>query len=175
MCEVLELVVSFPTSPSSLNTELLCILYCVFEFGGFTGSFLREVFTSPYLVFYLLLLIGLYGLHWIDISLSFSKIPSLLKSESGRKSSHRFRLPSFLVGANPASPGFSPGGQLKPDDTGLYTGRPVSTRRHRPVYRVARRRARYAPVLNRNPSLGGIRRRTGAHRAVHREGRRRAR
>jgi hypothetical protein len=38
------------------------------------------------LLFYRLLLIGLYGLHWIDIFLSFSKIPSLLKSELGYES-----------------------------------------------------------------------------------------
>jgi hypothetical protein len=60
--------------------------YHVFEFGGFTGSFLKEVFTSSYLVFYLLLLLGFYGLHWIDIFLSFSKNPILLKSESGCES-----------------------------------------------------------------------------------------
>jgi hypothetical protein len=76
------LVASFPTSPSSLKTESVCIFYRIFEFGGFIGSFLKEVFTSSYLVFYLLLLLGFYGLHWIDIFLSFSKSPSLLKSES---------------------------------------------------------------------------------------------
>jgi hypothetical protein len=86
LCEVLELVVSFPTSPSSLKTKFLCISYCVFGFGGFTGSFLREVLTSPYLIFFLLLILGICGVHWIDLSLSFSKSPSLLKSESGRKS-----------------------------------------------------------------------------------------
>jgi hypothetical protein len=76
LCEVLDLVVSFPTSPNSLKTEFVCILYCVFEFGGFTSPFLRDIFTSLsfYLIFYLLLLLGLYGLHWIDLSLSFSKI-----------------------------------------------------------------------------------------------------
>jgi hypothetical protein len=84
--EVLVLVASFPTSPSSSKTEFVCIFYRVFEFGGFTGSFLKEVFTSSYLVFYRLLLLGFYGLHWIDIFLSFSKSPSLLKSESGCKS-----------------------------------------------------------------------------------------
>jgi hypothetical protein len=85
-CEVLVLVASFPTSPSSSKMESICIFYRVFEFGGFTGSFLKEVFTSSYLVFYLLLILGFYGLHWIDIFLSFSKSPSLLKSESGCKS-----------------------------------------------------------------------------------------
>jgi hypothetical protein len=81
--DVLVLVVSFPTSPSSSKTNFVCISYRVFEFGGFTGSFLKEVFTSYYVVFYLLILLGIYGLHWIDIFLSFSKSPSLLKSESG--------------------------------------------------------------------------------------------
>jgi hypothetical protein len=90
-CEVLVLVASFPTSPSSSKTESVCIFYRVFEFGGFTGSFLKEVFTSSYLVFYLLLLIGFYGLHWIYIFLSFSKSPSLLKSESGCESYRIFR------------------------------------------------------------------------------------
>jgi hypothetical protein len=80
VCEVLELVVSFPTSPSSLKTKFVCISYCVFEFGGFTGSFLWEVLTSSYLIFYLLLILGLYVVHWIGLSLSFSKSPNLLKN-----------------------------------------------------------------------------------------------
>jgi hypothetical protein len=109
LCEVLELVVSFPISPSSLKTEFICISYCVFGFRGFTVSFLREVLTSLYLIFFLLLILGLYVVHWIDLSLSFSKSTCLLKSESGRKSYHRFRLPNFSVGANPVL-------------TGLYTG-----------------------------------------------------
>jgi hypothetical protein len=90
-CEVLVLVVSFPISPSSSKMNFVCIFYHVFEFGGFTGSFLKEVFTSSYLVFYLLLLLWFYGLHWIDIFLSLSKSPSLLKSESGCESYHIFR------------------------------------------------------------------------------------
>jgi hypothetical protein len=94
-CEVLELVVSFPTSLSSLKTDFACISYCIFGFGGFTGSFLWEVLTSPYLIFYLLPILGLYVVHWVGLSLSFSKSPSLLKSESGRKSYDRFCLPSF--------------------------------------------------------------------------------
>jgi hypothetical protein len=94
-CEVLVLVASFPTSPSLSKTESVRIFYRVFEFGGFTDSFLREVFTSSYLVFYLLLLLGFYGLHWIDIFLSFSKSPSLLKSESGCKSYRIFREDIF--------------------------------------------------------------------------------
>jgi hypothetical protein len=156
LCEVLELVVIFPTSPSSLKMEFVCILYCVFEFGGFTNFFLRDVFTYLYLIFFLLLLLGLYGLHCIYLSLSFSKSPSLLKLESGRKSYHCFRLLSFSVGTNPVC-------------TGIFTGRPVSTRRDRAVHREAGstrrdravhreawRRARCVLVLNRNPSLVGI-------------------
>jgi hypothetical protein len=123
LCEVLELVVSFPTSPSSLKTDFVRIFYCIFRFRGFTDSFLREVLTSPYLIFYLLLILGLYVVHWIDISLSFSKSLSLLKSEPRRKSYHHFRLCSFLVGANPVC-------------TGFFTGRPVSTRRHQDFHRV---------------------------------------
>jgi hypothetical protein len=89
-CEILVLVSSFPTNPSSSKTEFVCIFYRVFEFRGFIDSFLKEVFTSSYLVFYLLLLLGFYGLHWIYIFLSFSKSPSLLKSESGCESYHIF-------------------------------------------------------------------------------------
>jgi hypothetical protein len=51
LCEVLELVVSFLASPSSLKMKFVCISYCVFGFGRFTGSFLWEVLTSPYLIF----------------------------------------------------------------------------------------------------------------------------
>jgi hypothetical protein len=130
LCEVLELVVSFPTSPSSSKMKFVCISHCVFGFGGFTGSFLWEVLTSPYLFFYLLLILGLYVVHWIGLSLSFSKSPSLLKSESGRKSYDRFHLPSFSD-------------WCKSGGAGIFTGRPVSGRRcravHRPVWRTARR------------------------------------
>jgi hypothetical protein len=94
-CEVLVLISSFPTSPSSSKAESVCIFYRIFEFGGFTGSLLKEVFTSYYLVFYILLLLGLYSLHWIDIFLGFSKSPSLLKSESGCKSYCIFREDIF--------------------------------------------------------------------------------
>jgi hypothetical protein len=89
------LVASFPTSPSSSKTESVCIFYRVFEFGGFTGSFLKEIFTSSYLLFYLSLLLGFYGLHWIDIFLSFSKSPSLLKFEFGCESYRIFREDFF--------------------------------------------------------------------------------
>jgi hypothetical protein len=58
LSEVLGLVASFPTSPSSLKIEFICIFYCIFKFGGFIGSSLSEVYTSPYLIFYLLLLLG---------------------------------------------------------------------------------------------------------------------
>jgi hypothetical protein len=124
LCEVLELVVSFPTSPSSLKTEFVCISYCVFGFGGFTNSFLREVLTSLYLIFFLLIILGSYGIHWIDLSLSFSKSLSLLKSESERKSYHRFRLPSFSIGVGPVL-------------TGIFTGRTVLGRRDRAIHREA--------------------------------------
>jgi hypothetical protein len=103
--------------------KFVCISYCVFGFGGFTGSFLWEVLTSPYLIFYLLLILGLYVVHWIGLSLSFSKSPSLLKTESGRKSYDHFHLPIFSVGANPAEPGCTPGGQFRAGGSGLYTGR----------------------------------------------------
>jgi hypothetical protein len=121
LCEVLELVVSFPTSPISLKTEFVCISCCVFGYGGFTGSFLRKVLTSPYLIFFLLIILGSYGVHWIDPTLRFSKSPSLLKSESGRKSYDCFLLPSFLVGTGPVL-------------TGIFTGRPISGRRDRVVH-----------------------------------------
>ena len=51
---------------------------------------------SPSLVFYLLLFLGFYSLYLIELVLSFSKSPSLLKSEFGRKSYHRFCKPCFL-------------------------------------------------------------------------------
>jgi hypothetical protein len=123
LCEDLELVVSFPKSPSSLKTKFICISYCIFGFGGFTGSFLWEVLTSPYFIFYLLLILGFYVVHWIGISLSFLKSPSLLKTKSGRKSYDRFHLPIFSVGANPAAPGYTPGGRFWASGAGLYTGR----------------------------------------------------
>jgi hypothetical protein len=123
LCEVLEHVVSFQTSPSSLKTKFVYISYCIFGFGGFTGSFLWEVLTSPYLIFYLLLILGLYVVHCIGLSLSFLKSPSFLKTKSGRKSYDRFHLPIFLVGANPAAPGCTPGGRFWAGGTGLYTGR----------------------------------------------------
>jgi hypothetical protein len=118
-CEVLVLVVSFPASPSSLKMNFICIFYRIFEFGGFTDSFLKEVFTSYYLVFYLLILLRFYGLHLIDIFLSFSKIPSLLKSESGCESYRIFREVIFC--------GFQARFDLKSNrkslvSTGLWTG-----------------------------------------------------
>ena len=51
---------------------------------------------SPSLVFYLLLFLGFYSLYLIELVLSFSKSPSLLKSEFGRKSYHLFCKPRFL-------------------------------------------------------------------------------
>jgi hypothetical protein len=143
LCEVLELVVSFPTSPSSLKTEFVCISYCIFGFGGVTSSFLREVLTSLHLIFLILLILGLYVVHWIDLSLSFSKSPCLLKSESGCKSYNHFCLPSFSVGANPVL-------------TGIFTGRPAQGRRNRAVHQDGRRRARQATGFHRKPYLGGF-------------------
>jgi hypothetical protein len=66
-----------------------------FQFGGFTGSFLREVFTSPFLLFYRLLILGFDGFRCIDIFLSFSKSPSLLKSKFGCESYRIFREDIF--------------------------------------------------------------------------------
>jgi hypothetical protein len=125
LCEVLFLVVSFPTSLSSLKTKFVCISYCIFGFGGFTGSFLWEVLTSPYFIFNLLLILGLYVIDWIDLSLSFSKSPNLLKTESGRKSYDRFHLLIFFS-------------WCKSGGAGLYTGRPVLGRRRRAVHRPVR-------------------------------------
>jgi hypothetical protein len=61
--------------------------------------------------------------HWIGLSLSFSKSTSLLKTESGCKSYDRLHLPSFSVGTNPVAPGFSPGGRFRAGGAGLYAGR----------------------------------------------------
>jgi hypothetical protein len=143
LCDVIELFVSFPTTPSSLKTEFVCISYCIFGFGGFTGSFLREVLTSLYLIFFLLLILGLYVVHWIDLSLSFSKSLSLLKSESGRKSFHHFCLPSFSVGANLVL-------------TRIFTRRPAQGRHNQVVHRGSQRRALRAPGFHRKPYLGGF-------------------
>ena len=53
LCEVLELVASFTTSPSSSKTEFVCIFFCVFEFGGFTGvSFIDRSNLSSLYSFY---------------------------------------------------------------------------------------------------------------------------
>jgi hypothetical protein len=80
---------------------------------------------SPLLIwfFYLLLILGPYVVHWIGLSLSFSKSPSLLKTESVRKSYDRFHLPIFPVGANPVAPGFSPRGRFWAGGARLYIGR----------------------------------------------------
>jgi hypothetical protein len=45
--EVLVLVSSFRTSPSSSKRESKCIFYCVFELRGFTGSSLWKVSHMP--------------------------------------------------------------------------------------------------------------------------------
>jgi hypothetical protein len=92
---------------------------------------------------FLLLILGSYGVHWIDISLSFSKSPSLLNSEFGRKSYHHFCLLSFSVGTGPAL-------------TGIFTGRPAQGQCDWAVHRGGWRRARRAPGLHWKPSLGGF-------------------
>jgi hypothetical protein len=43
LCEVLDLVASFPTSQSSSKREFVCIFYCIFELRGFTGSSLWNI------------------------------------------------------------------------------------------------------------------------------------
>ena len=43
LCEVLELVATFSTSPRSSKMEFVCKFYCVFEFEAFTGSSVWEV------------------------------------------------------------------------------------------------------------------------------------
>ena len=79
LCEVLELVASSSTSPSSSKTEIICIFYCVFEFGGFTGSSSKEVHTSPSLVFYLFPYLGITS-RYFDIACSkLSKKPKFAK------------------------------------------------------------------------------------------------
>jgi hypothetical protein len=57
--------------------------------------------------------------YWIGLSLSFSKSPSLLKTESGRKSYDHFHLLIFSVGANPVAPGCTPGGRFRAGGAGL--------------------------------------------------------
>ena len=52
--------------------------------------------TTTSLVFYLFIFLGFYSLYLIDLVLSILKSPSLLKSEFGRKSYHRFCKPRFL-------------------------------------------------------------------------------
>jgi hypothetical protein len=105
--------------------------------------FLKEGSHLSLFDIFLLLILGLYVVHWIGLSLSFSKSPSLLKSESRRKSYHRFHRPSFSVGANPAL-------------TGIFTGRPAQGRRNRDVRWGGPRRAQRAPGFHRKPYLGGF-------------------
>jgi hypothetical protein len=110
--------------------------------------------------------------HWIGLSLSFSKSPSLLKMESGRKSYDRFHLLNFSVGTNSVR-------------TGIFIGRPVSGRRCRAVHREPvsgrQRRAVHRLVWRShqgcigNPSRTGFRCRPDARWAVHRAVWRRAR
>jgi hypothetical protein len=108
-CEVLELVATFPTSPSSSKTKFVCIFYCVFELEGFTGYSYWKVHTYPHLLFYILKILGVYLHEVLDLVLSFSKIPSLLKSESGCESYHVFHEGSFLLVPSSVHPRLGPG------------------------------------------------------------------
>ncbi len=121
--------------------------------------------TSPYLVFYLLLFLGCYSLYLIELVLSFSKSPSLLKSEFGRKRYHRFRKPCFLSAASSAAPGYAPDWPAK---------RPARRQFRRFVRRNGRRRRksrravrggaglcaglRRTSILNVIPAAAGLRR-----------------
>jgi hypothetical protein len=75
--------------------EFICIFYCVFEYEGFTGSSYWKV---PHLsIFCILSFENTFSLHEVVyLVLSFSKIPSLLKSESGCESYRVFREGTFL-------------------------------------------------------------------------------
>jgi hypothetical protein len=85
--EVLDLVTSFITSPTSLKTEFYApsIEFSVLEVLPVLHF---RSFHTYSLVFYLLLFLGFSTLHSIDLVLSFLKGPSLLKSESGWKQYH---------------------------------------------------------------------------------------
>ena len=67
---------------------------------------------SPSLVFYLLLFLGFYSLYLIELVLSFSKSPSLLKSEFGCKRYHVFRKGSFLSVVESVQPAPRPTGSV---------------------------------------------------------------
>jgi hypothetical protein len=123
--------------------------------GGFTGSFLREVLTYPYLIYYLLLIIRLYVVHWriyrfflkggltspyliFDLLLILGLYVvhwidiSLRFSKSPnllKSESGRKSYYRFCL------PSFLVG--ANPVCTGIFTGRPVSGRRDRAVHRVA--------------------------------------
>ena len=94
----LELVASSSTSPSSSKTESVPYASSIAfpSLKVLPILHLGRSHPSPSLVFYLLLFLGFYSLYLIELVLSFSKSPSLLKSEFGRKSYHRFRKPRFL-------------------------------------------------------------------------------
>ena len=97
LCEVLELVASSSISPTSSKTESIYIFCCVFEFEGFTDSSFGRSHPSPSLLLYLLLFLGFYSLYFIELVLSFSKSPSLLKSEFVCKRYCVFRMKGFAV------------------------------------------------------------------------------
>ena len=68
LCEVLELVASFTTSPSSSKTESICIFYCVFELGGFTGVSFIDRSNIHLMVF----------TPWVDNDVSMHKVVGLV-------------------------------------------------------------------------------------------------
>jgi hypothetical protein len=81
LCKVLELVSSFLTSPSSSKMESKYIFYCIFELRGFTGSSLWKVSHISTFGFFLLIFLGV-SLHKVSLLfISFSKSPSLPKTE----------------------------------------------------------------------------------------------
>jgi hypothetical protein len=95
--EVIELVASFPTSPSSSKTEYKCIFYCIFELRVLPVLHLGRFHSYPYLVFFLLTFLS-FSLHKVVVLfLSFSKSPRLLKTEFGCKRYRIFHMSCFVV------------------------------------------------------------------------------
>jgi hypothetical protein len=101
LCEVLELVSSFPTMPSLSKTESKCIFYCVFELRGFTASSLWKVSH-----------LSTFGIFPLDISWCFSaksfstfyklfKKPKFAKNGVRMQKISRFSSEWFSYFANP--------------------------------------------------------------------------
>jgi hypothetical protein len=95
-CEVLVLVSSFPTSPSSSKMEIVCFFYCVFELGGLRIICFGRFHTSPYFTFSPLKILNVSLYEVIYLVLIFSKSPSLLKSVSECESYCIFLSGHFL-------------------------------------------------------------------------------